>query len=175
MSQEEDLPRSPDEYEQALVELVRFDYDATLRVLGGFVSTGNQIRAIGIAAWGVVLGLAVRDESTVLALLATGLLVVFALTDAYHAALYRRALGRAVEIEGVLDGWIDRLGIDADDSDAVDGQRARLETHRFGIHRSLRRPDWRDMLKAGPSWVFRIVYPVLLMTSIVSAFVYACD
>jgi hypothetical protein len=161
-----------DEHEKALAEVIRLDYDATLRVLAGFVSTANQTRSIGVAAWGVVLGFAVRDESTLLALLAAALLTVFALTDAYHAALYRRALGRAIALEGMLDGWIDRLGIDADDSDAVASERARLETHRFGVHRSLKRPGVRDFLRASPRLIFWFVYPVLLLGSLAAALAY---
>jgi hypothetical protein len=42
--------------ERQLVELVRLDYDATLRALNGFMTTGSQLRGIGVAAWGVVLG-----------------------------------------------------------------------------------------------------------------------
>ena len=47
---EPETSNRPTPDEESLVEIVRFDYDATLRVLNGFVSTGNQVRAIGIAA-----------------------------------------------------------------------------------------------------------------------------
>jgi hypothetical protein len=171
----EDTPIEPDAREEALVDLVRCDYDATLRALGGFVASGNQLRAIGLAAWGVVIGLAVRDDSPPLALLAILLLALFALADAYHAALYRRAMARAIELEDLLDRWGDRLGIDADDPERVADTRSRLEVHRFGAQKSLKRPDWGDMARARPWPVFRIIYPALLVVSIVTVIAYACD
>jgi hypothetical protein len=162
-----------DDQELSLVELVRLDYDATLRALSGFVTTGGQIRAIGAAAWAVVLGLAVGNESSALSALAAALLVVFAYADAYHAALYRRALGRAITIESLLDGWIDRLGIDADDPDAVQRTRAKLEMHRFGVQRALRRPKVADLVAARPRVVFWAMYPAFFLTSIIALVVFA--
>jgi len=162
-----------DELEESLVELVRVDYDATLRALTGFVTTGGQIRAIGAAAWAVVLGLAVGNESVALSVLAAALVVVFVYADAYHAALYRRTLGRAITIESLLDNWIDRLGIDADDPDAVQRTRAKLEMHRFGVQRGLRRPKLGDLVAARPRVVFWAMYPAFLVASTVAAVVLA--
>jgi hypothetical protein len=155
-----------------LVDLVRLDYDATLRAVSSLVATGGQIRAIGIAAWGVVLGLAIGNDSLVLGLVDCALVVVFAYGDAYHAALYRRALNRALTIEGLLDDRIDQLGIDADDPDALERHRARLEMHRFGVQRSLRRPGARDLLAARPRPVFWAVYPTLFVIALVAAIAY---
>ena len=161
------------EREKSLVELIRVDYDATLRALSGFISTGGQIRAIGVAAWAVVLGLAVGDKSVALAALAAAVVIVFAYGDAYHAALYRRALGRAIRLEGLLDAWVDRLGIDADDPDAVIRSRAKLEMHRFGVHRSLRHPSVSDLIAAKPRPIFWVMYPGLFSASLVAIALYA--
>jgi hypothetical protein len=94
---------------------------------------------------------------------------VFFFADAYHAALYRRALGRAIRIESVLDGWSDRLGIDADDPEAVERARAKLEMHRFGVQRALRRPRAGDLVAAKPRIVFWGMYPAFLGASAVAA------
>lgn len=172
---------SPDEAadleprEEALVELLRTDYDATLRALSGFVTTGGQIRAIGTAAWAVVVSLAVNKDSAALCVLAAALVVVFAYADAYHAALYRRTLSRAIAIEELFDIWLNRLGIEADEPDAVEQARAGLEMHRFGVQKALRRPELKDLLDARPFAVFRGMYPVLLVTSLAAFVVLAFD
>jgi hypothetical protein len=160
--------------ERSAVELVKLDYDATLRTMTSVVSTGGQIRAVGIAAWGVVLGLAVRGESVELAGLATALVVIFAYGDAYHAALYGRILQYAIKLEGMLDAWLDRLGIDADDPDAVLRALAKIQMHRFGVHRNLRRPGMRELLRARPRPIFWGVYPALLAASLTALVAYAC-
>jgi hypothetical protein len=161
--------------ERQLVELVRLDYDATLRAVNGFVTTGSQLRGIGVAAWGIVLGLAVSSESVALAILAAAVTAVFAYLDAYHSALYRRALARAISLEGLLDTYLDRLGIDAEDPEAILRARAKLETHRFGMHRSLAQPGWKDLhpLRARPYPVFRAGYPLLLISALLAAIVFA--
>lgn len=155
-----------DERERQLVDLVRLDYDATLRALTGFVTVGNQIRAIGMAAWGVVIGLGVRGESPLLVGLALLLVLLFAWGDAYHAALYRRALSRAISLEGLLDAYMDRLGVEAEDAEAVLRTRAKLETHRFGMHRSLRPLKPRDLISARPRPIFRGIYPAVSAVTI---------
>ena len=159
--------------ERQLVDLIRLDYDATLRALTGFVAAGSQIRAIGIAAWGVVLGLAVRDESALLAGLALVLIGLFAYGDAYHAALYRRSLSRAISLEELLDAYLDRLGIDAEDTEAILRTRAKLETHRFGMHRTLRPLKFKDLLAARPRSVFWAIYPTIFTVTIALIIAYA--
>jgi hypothetical protein len=155
-----------DEREAQLVELVKLDYEAALRSMGGFIATGGQMRGVGIAAWSVIFGLAVRDSSPALAALAAVVVAVFWYADAYHAALYRRALSRALELEGLLAAYIDRLGIDADDPMATNTMIARLESHRFGMHRTLRPVTGRDLLRTRPVVVFRVIYPSLLIAAI---------
>jgi hypothetical protein len=152
--------------EYRLVELIRLDYDATLRAMSGFIGTSSQVRAIGVAVWGVVLGLAVRAESGLLAILALAVIVIFSYGDAYHAALYRRALSRAISLEELLDAYLDRLGIDAENTEAILRTRAKLETHKFGMHRSLRSVTGRDLLAARPRAVFWVIYPALAAVTV---------
>lgn len=161
--------------ERQLIDLVRLDYDASLRALNGFVTIASHLRGVGVAAWGVVLGLAVGNESVALALLAAAITVMFAYLDGYHSALYRRALARAISLEGVLDTYLDRLGIDAEDPEAILRARAKLETHRFGMNRSLAHPGWKDLhpLRARPYPVFRAGYPLLVVSALFAAIVFA--
>lgn len=155
------------EPEQKLVDLVRADYDATLRAMTGFVGAGAQIRSVGIAAWGVLLGLAVRDESAALALLALVILLLFAYGDAYHAALYGRSLSRAIHLETLLDSYLERLGIEAENPEAIARTRAKLETHNFGMYRALKPVTRREVLAARPRPIFRYIYPAICAVTVV--------
>jgi len=159
--------------ERQLVDLIRLDYDSALRAMSGFVGAGAQIRALGVAAWGVVLGLAVRDESALLAGLALLLVALFAYGDAYHAALYRRALSRAITLEGLLDAYLDRLGIDAEDPEALLRTRAKLETHRFGMYRTLKPLKPRDLIVARPRPIFWVIYPAVCAATVAFIIVYS--
>lgn len=131
-------PRQPDDVERQLVDLVRADYDATQRALSGFVSSGGQLRAIGIGAWGVVFAVAVQAESGLVAGVAALLAAGFAIIDGYHSALYRQTLERARDLEEILGNYHNSLGIYAANPGKVLRARARLEQHRFGVHRGMR-------------------------------------
>jgi hypothetical protein len=157
------------EREKRLIELVKLDYDVALRSINGFVTTSAQVRAAGVAVWGVIFGLSLDGRSSTLAILSFVLLLIFSYTDAYHAALYRRALSRAIGLEGLLEAYVNRLGIDADDEDAVIDLQSKLEVHRFGMYRSLRHPTLEDMFKGRPRVVFVAMYPALMTASVVAA------
>lgn len=130
--------REPDAAEGQLVELVKADYDATQRALSGFVTSGGQLRAIGIGAWGVVFAVAVSAESSPVAAIAALLAAGFAIIDGYHSALYRQTLDRARDLEELLGEYHNALGIHAANPSRVMRSRARLEQHRFGVHRGMR-------------------------------------
>lgn len=127
----------PDEVERQLVDLVRGDYDATQRALSGFVTSGGQLRAIGIGAWGVVFAVAVQSESRLVACIAALLAAGFAVIDGYHSALYRQTLKRARTLEELLGNYYSSLGISAANPRKVLRARAALEQHRFGVHRNM--------------------------------------
>jgi hypothetical protein len=158
---------------ETLADLIRLDYDATLRAMHSFVQTAGQIRGIGVAAWGVVLGLAVRDTSWELSVLAASLIAMFAYADAYHAALYRRAFSRAVRLETLLDDYLNCLGIDAGDEEAEIRLLSKLETHRFGMNRSLGKLTVGSLLNARPLAIFRFLYPGVLGVSLALVLIYA--
>lgn len=159
------------ERENALLDLVKADYDATLRTMTGVLATGAGIRAAGFATWAGLLGIGLRDESWTLCALAAVIVGLFAYADAYHAAIYRAVLHRAITIESMLDRYLDRLGIDAEDDDAVQSAIAGLEVHRFGVYRTMRRVTGRELVKARPRPVFRGLYPTLLLAAASAAVV----
>lgn len=160
------------EREKALVDLVRYDYDVTLRTIQSVLATGMSLRAAGFAAWGVILGVGVNDHSWAFCLFAAFISFLFGYIDLLHATLYRRALARATRLESLLDAYGDRLGIDSENEAAVLRVLARLELHKFGVYRTmprkgtstLRQQYWR----ARPAAVFRVVYPALTVSAFVA-------
>jgi len=163
--------------EKNLVDLVRLDYDATLRTVQGVLSTGVSIRAAGFAAWGVVLGVGVNADSWPFCLLASIVALLFGYVDLIHATLYRRALARATELESLLDSYVDRLGIDADDEAAIIKTMARFEMHKFGVYRTMPRMSpwriWTPYKRARPAAVFWVIYPALIVVGLVATLVVA--
>ena len=161
------------ERERALVDLIKLDYDVTLRTISGVLATETAIRVAGFAAWAATTGLGIDARSWAVCAAGAALLALFMYVDAHHAALYGRALHRAIRLEKMLDAYADRLGIDADDEDAVLRAIATLETHRFGIYRTMPRTHSRELVKARPHAIFRALYPALLAISVVAAFIVA--
>jgi hypothetical protein len=161
--------REPDTLERQLVHLVQVDYDATQRALSGFVSSGAQLRAIGIGARGVVFAVAVQASSWVVALVAALLAAGFAVIDGYHSALYRQSLKRARELEELLGNYHNSLGIHASNPREVLRARAALEQNRFGVHRSMKpinqMPYWWLPRPVRVTWI----YPVLIARGVAAA------
>jgi hypothetical protein len=154
-----------DAREKALIEILRVDYDAALRFIAGVVATSAAIRAGGLVVWAAAVVQALDKSSALLGALALAATVVFGVADAWHAALYAKGFERARGIESLLDAYATRLGIDADDDDAVAHFRARLEGHRFGFYRTLSPVAPGELLVARPMPVFRLVYPLLLLAA----------
>lgn len=102
-------------------------------------------------------------HSTLLAAISLVLVALFAYSDAYHAALYRRALARAIKIEALLDSYLERLGIDAENAEAIMRTRAKLENHDFGMQRNLRPLRVTDLFAARPKPIFLAVYPAIVL------------
>jgi hypothetical protein len=161
---ERDIPDS----EKILVDLVKVDYDATHRALAGFVSSGSQLRAVGIAAWGVLYAAAVAAHSVAVAVIAVVLLPAFVVADGYYSALYRQTLQRSREIEALLRDYHNAIGIHRGDERQLIRAVAAIEQHAFGVHRGMKpvnqEPWWwlpRPLRVAG-------IYPLLLVVGLVT-------
>lgn len=165
------------EREKALVDLVRYDYDVTLRTVQSVLATGTSLRAAGFAAWGVILGVGVNNHSWAFCLFAAFIALLFGYIDLLHATLYRRALARATRLESLLAAYCDRLGIDSENEAAVVRTLARLELHKFGVYRTMPRNSAstlpRQYRRARPAAVFRVVYPVLIVSALTATVVIA--
>src|SRR5687768_12695452 len=99
----EDLNANISDREKALVDLIRLDYDVTLRTITGVLATGTAIRVAGFAGWVTLAGIGLRDQSWALCIAAVIIVALFGYADAYHAVLYRHGLHRAIAIESLLD------------------------------------------------------------------------
>lgn len=169
---------SSKEREQALVDLVRYDYDVTLKTIHSVLATGMSLRAAGFAAWGVVLGVGINNDSWAFCFFAVVIALLFGYIDLIHATLYRRALARATRLESLLAAYFDRLGIDSENDASIARTLARLELHKFGVYRTLPRDRplsfFRQYGRARPAAVFRVVYPALIAAAAVATIVVAC-
>lgn len=155
--------------EKILVDLVRVDYDATHRALAGFVSSGSQLRAVGIAVWGVLYAAGLAAHSLAVVATAVALLLAFMVADGYYSALYRQTLGRSRNIEALLGDYHNAIGIHRGDERRLVRAVAALEQHAFGVHRGMKpvnQERWwwwpRPVRVAG-------IYPLLLSVGIVTA------
>lgn len=161
--------REPDDVERQLVVLIRADYDATQRALSGFVTSGGQLRAIGIGAWGVVFAVAISAQSSLVAVIAALLAAGFAIIDGYHSALYRQTLQRARALEDLLGDYHNSLGIHAADPRQVLRARAKLEQHRFGVHRDMKPINQMDRWWLPRPVRVTWIYAVLIIVAIAAA------
>jgi hypothetical protein len=122
------------------------------------VTSGGQLRAVGIAAWGIVFAASLQARSVTIAILAAALAMAFAVVDGYHSALYRQTLERAREIEGLLGDYHKTLGIHAATNREIVRTRAKLEQHRFGVHREMRpinqTPRWWLPRPVRVTWIY---------------------
>ncbi|MFN2629269.1 MAG: hypothetical protein ABR569_11620, partial [Gaiellaceae bacterium] len=155
--------------EKILVDLVKADYDATHRALTGFVSSAGQLRAVGIAVWGVLYAAALAARSVEVAVVAVLVLPAFVVADGYYSALYRQTLHRSREIEGLLGGYHNAIGIHRGDERRLIRAVATLEQHEFGVHRSMKPVNqdrwwwWPRPLRVAA------VYPLMLAVGVVTA------
>jgi hypothetical protein len=155
--------------EKALVDLVKADYDATHRALAGFVSSGSQLRAVGIAAWGVLFAAAIAAHSVAVAVIGVVLLPAFVVADGYYSALYRQTLQRSRDIEALLRNYHNAIGIYQGQNRQVIRAVAAIEQHAFGVHSGMKpvnqeRGWWvpRPLRVAG-------IYPLLFVVGVVTA------
>jgi len=162
---ERDVPES----EKRLVDLVKADYDATHRALAGFVSSGSQLRAVGIAAWGVLYAAAVAAHSVTVAVIGVLLLPAFVVADGYYSALYRQTLRRSRKIEALLGNYHNAIGIHRGDERRLIRAVAALEQHGFGVHRGMNPVNQQRWWWWPRPVRVAAVYPLLLVVGIVTA------
>jgi hypothetical protein len=84
-----------------------------------------------------------------------------------------------IRFEGPMGGTDQpTIPLDASGLAATARTLARLETHKFGVYRTMRRTSpwevWPQFKKARPPAVFWVIYPVLITTALVATVLVAC-
>jgi hypothetical protein len=155
--------------EKELKRLVELEYDRTAKFVDGLISTQATVRGWAVTIWLAVLGVGFDRSVWELSALAAIVAVVFMIIDAYHAWLYGEALTLANELERIQGAAYDAVGRRATDPDADKDLRTRLESHRFGLYRNLKRFRPRDLLYARPRVFFYFFYPLLALVGVGAA------
>jgi hypothetical protein len=156
-----------------LIRIIELDYERTAKFIEGVIGTSATIRGLLITAWVAVITLAFDTTRWALAAVSFVIVVVFGLLDAYHSSLYQQALGHASELEGISQAYYGAIALGADDPDADFDLQVGLQAHSFGVYRNLRGFTIADLRSARPQIFFAILYPALLVVSIICTVILA--
>ena len=157
----EDL-RETEEFE-ALVDLVKFDYERTLSFVDGVVRVSANIRAFAITAWIGLLAAAVQTDDWSLAAIAALAASGFGLLDAYHGSLYTSARSRAYDMEKLLYQYFKYVERKRFDPDVAKDTLKALRRHRLGQLSNLPRFKARLLAQARPTFFYAFMYPGLVI------------
>jgi hypothetical protein len=166
------LKVQPDSLKE-LVRLVELDYDRTAKFIDGVLGTSATIRSLLITAWVAVLTLAFDTSRWALGAMSFAIIVVFGVLDAYHSALYQRALTHAVERESASQGYYETLIFGDDFPDARANLMSDLELQEFGVYRNIHKVSTADLRSARPQILFSVLYPALLAVSVIATIILA--
>jgi hypothetical protein len=164
-----DVLDSPGIREQ--VRIVELDYDRTSKFIEGVTGSSATIRGLLMTAWVAVIVLAFDTSRWVAAAISFAIVVIFGLLDAYHAVLYQRALGHATELEDASKIYYDAVALGTDDPFAEFDLQIFFGKYRFGLYRNLRQFSIKDLRLVRPRIFFAVLYPALLVVSVISAVV----
>lgn len=152
-----------------LVRIVELDYERTAKFIEGVIGTSGTIRGILLTAWVAVITLAFDTSQWTVAAASFAIVVILGLLDAYHSWLYNQALGHAVDLEDLSRAYHRALSRGGADPHADIDFQAKLQDNPFGIYHSLHKFKWADLGEVRPKIFFQVLYPGLLIVSIIAA------
>jgi hypothetical protein len=152
-----------------LVRVVELDYERTAKFAEGVIGTAAAIRGLLVTAWVAVITLAFTTGHWTLAGASFAVVVVFGLLDAYHSWLYNQALGHAVDLEELSRKYYRALAKGGTDPHAEADFQVSLQDERLGIYRNLHSFKWKDLPEVRPKIFFQVLYPALLVVSVIAA------
>lgn len=169
----DDLPVSAATRE--LVRLVELDYERTTKFIEGVIGTAGTTRGLLLTAWGAVIALAFDTSRWTLAVAGFVIVAVSGLLDIYHSWLYNQALGQATKLEEISQQYHKTLARGADDPDSQIDLRVALNHHYFGVYSNIHEFSWKKLSWQAfrPRVFFQVLYPGLLLASIIVAAVLA--
>jgi len=146
---------------EELLNLVRFDYEQSLRIIDGIVRVSTSIRAIATTVWVGLLAASIQTNEWALAAIGAAATGIFALLDGYHGWLYGHASERAYKQEKLIHDYykyLQRSGDRESESEIL----KQLRSHEFG---QLSHFPGLDKLhfycKAKPPFFYHWFYPAL--------------
>lgn len=142
------------------------DYDQTGEFIRSLVGTISTMRGWAVTVWLALLGVAVQQERSGLAVLASVALVPFGLLDAYHSWLYGQALRHARGLERLSADYYRAVERGEDDEELLLDFETGMAAHRFGLYSHFRRFSLPELRTARPRLVFQWFYPGLVCTAI---------
>jgi hypothetical protein len=151
------------------IRLLERDYDQTAEFIRSVVGTTSTARGWAVTVWLAVLGVGIQQNKVALAILASLVLIPFAILDAYHSWLYGEALRHARDIEHLSAAYFRAVESGDDDEELWLDFKAELATHRFGLYSHFRRFQLPEIRTARPRIVFQIFYPGLIGAGLVAA------
>jgi len=161
------MPVDPELLEE--LRLVDADYDRTSKFVDALVAASSASRGWAIALWVALVGFGFDHRAWTLALVAAVAIAVFAVADSYYAALYKKALERAVNLEATTGKYFTYLVLGSHDSDMLTNLMTTLKTFAFGPLTHITTVTVKDRLKAIPG-IFVWTYLILEGLAIASAF-----
>jgi hypothetical protein len=170
---EDDLPLSA--VTRELVRLVELDYERTTKFIEGVIGTAGTARSLLLTAWSAVIALAFDTSRWTLAAAGFVIVVVSGLLDVYHSWVYNQALGQATKLEEISQQYHTTLARGADDPYSQIDLKVALNHHHFGVYSNIHEFSWKKLSWQAfrPKVFFQVLYPGLLLVSIVVAAVLA--
>jgi hypothetical protein len=160
------------------VRVIELDVERTAKFIDGVISTSATIRGFLVTAWVALITLAFDTGNWTLAAASFAVVVAFGFVDGYHSWVYGEALEHAAGLEGFSQAYYRVLTRGDVDRNAQRDFEAKLQEDRPGIYTNLHKFKWkdfkwRDLGGLRPKVFFEILYPALLVVSIVATAVLA--
>jgi hypothetical protein len=151
------------------MRLVDADYDRTSKFVDALVAASSASRGWAITLWVALVGFGFDHRVWTLALVAAVAIAVFAVADSYYAALYKKALERAVNLEATTGKYFTYLALGSADTDMLTNLTTSLKTFAFGPLTHITRVGFSDRLKAIPGifvWTYIILEGLALASAV---------
>lgn len=156
-----------DEVDEERIRLAEADLARTNEFIKGVLTVSAALRGSAITLWLALLGFALNQHVSALALLAIAAALVMWVADVYHGWLYAEALKHARSLETLLSDYYSTLSRYRDNPRELTRFRGKLRAQRLGLFLSFHTKfEWRSFLTARPAFVYRVVYPALMLIAL---------
>jgi hypothetical protein len=156
------------------VRLVELDLKLTNEFISGVIATSTAVRGIAVTVWLALLGVALQQELTSLAVLACVVAAIFWVLDAYYGWLYAEASIHARACETLISAYYNAISRAKDDPGVVERFRLKLRAEHFGLFRGFQSGySVNGWWNARPTLVYRSLYISIIGVAAVIALLLA--